>query len=211
MLEIFSESLKPVNLPGTFILIIVLCYWIVNFLGLFDLEMFDTGDIESGKGGTDTGSGGMVSSAAEFFHFGDAPVTIVISFFALFFWAGSLLTNHYLHNEFMLIALLVYVPNIIVSLLLTKIFVKPVSKLYSKLKSQEAQVVDFSGSVCTVIIGSSEGRMGQGEINENGNSFRVNIRATAGNSLSRGDTALLIEVGENGVYLAEPYVETMQS
>ncbi|HEY8399992.1 MAG TPA: hypothetical protein VIK89_01950 [Cytophagaceae bacterium] len=212
MLELFTESLRAPNLPATVLLSIVLIYWLISMLGFFDLDMFDA-EVEADADAPDGvgGGNGALHAISEFFLLGDIPITILISFFALFFWMGTVLTNYYLGNTSMIFALLIYIPCLIVALLLTKIVVTPLAKLYKQLnKDEEHLPSDFSGSVGMVAIDTTHELMGQAEINRNGDCIRVNIKTTPGKSISKGQSALLIEYyPDKGYYLAEPY-ETLK-
>src|SRR5690606_35609471 len=132
MLELITESLRAPNLPATILLMIVLVYWLVSLLGFFDLDMFDT-DVEAdadAHADGHAGGHGALHSISEFFHLGDIPITILISFFALFFWMVTVLLNHYLGNTSMIFALILYVPGVFVGLFFTKIIALPMSRFY---------------------------------------------------------------------------------
>src|ERR1043165_6282643 len=107
MFELIEESLRFPNLPATVLLLIVLVYWIINLIGMADIEIFGHGDI-----GTDSDIHSD-TFLGKTFDFGDLPITIVFSFFALFFWMGTILCNHYLGNGSMIIALIIYIPCIV--------------------------------------------------------------------------------------------------
>lgn len=202
MLELISESLKIPNLPATVLLIIVILYWIINLLGLFDVEMFD-----ADGGDSPAGSNSHTGVMSNVFTFGDLPITIVFSFFALFFWMGTILSNHYIGNTSLIIGLAIFVPNLILGFVLTKIIVIPLNKVY-KLLNQESHEAstDFSGSTCIINIEADDKRIGQGEINNYGDSILVNIKSSEGKVLKKGQNVLLIEyLPEKGYYLAEPY------
>lgn len=199
MLELFHESLKTPNLPASVMLMIVLAYWIVNLVGFFDFEMFhtDAGEIPA------TGE----SSSTGIFDFGDLPISIAISFFSLFFWMGTVLCNHYLGNNSILIGLLIYLPNLVLGFVLARIISIPLSKLYKMLNStNEYLPEDYAGSICVMTIEADFDSMGQGEINIKGDPIIVNIKASEGKTLQKGHGALLIEYfPSQGYYLAEPY------
>lgn len=200
MLQLFSESLKAPTLPATILLLIVLVYWLVNLLGIVD---FDGGDADvDGSSENDTNLSGKI------LDFGDMPFTITISFFALFLWMGTVLSNHYLSNSSMLLGIAVLVPNLLLSFVLTKMVAKPIGKLFKFLnnKSEIEGTSDFSGSVCTVNIGADDVHIGQAEINKDGDCFRINIKTSESKVLKKGQTALLVEYfPSKGYYLAEPY------
>lgn len=213
MLELLQESLKAPNLPATFLLMLVSFFWLISLIGLvsFDLD-FDVHadadvDADMHSGHVETGGGGnFFNSVLQFFHIGEIPVTIVLSFFALFFWMGSVLLNHYLFNSSMLLGLVIMVPSTLVAALLTKIVTKPILKLYKKLNAEEEQLTsDFSGSVVTVVSAGSIDHLGQGEINRNGDSIKVYFKTVQGD-VKKGQSALLIEhKKELGYYLAAAY------
>src|SRR5690606_25256319 len=119
----------------------------------------------------------------------------------------TVLTNHYLGNTSMIFALIIYAPCLIGALLLTKVVASPLSKLYKVLNKEEEHLSsDFSGSVGLVAIDTTHELMGQAEVNRDGDCIRVKIKTTPGKSISKGQSALLIEYyPEKGYYLAEPY------
>ena len=202
MLELFSESFRIPNLPATILLLIVLLYWIINLLGVFDIDMFhgDVGDIDHDVHAESHGG-------LNVFNFGDLPITIVISFFALFLWMGTILSNFYFHNSSLLIGLAILIPNMIVAFILTKVVAMPLAKAYSKLNAPEEDAeTDFSGSVCIINVEANHQSIGQGEINKNGDSFLVNLKTSEGKVIKKGQTALLIEYyPDKGYYLGEHY------
>lgn len=210
MLEVFHEAISFANLPATVLLAVVILYWIVSLLGMFDLEMLSAeADMDAdGHSVESDGHTNPSSVTTSIFDFGDLPITIVASFFVLFFWLGTMISNYYLANSSLLFALVIYIPNIIFGFVLTKIIATPLSKLYRLLSASEEQEssVDFTGSVCTVMIETNGEKIGQGEINRNGDPIRINIKTSPEKFLKKGQTALLIEYYfEKGYYLAEPY------
>lgn len=207
MNELLTESFKNSNLPVTILLLLVLFYWVINLVGIFDLDMLN-GDAELDKGHieTETDSDSFLGKT---FDFGDLPIAIVISFFVLFFWMITILTNYYLGNSSLFFALIIYIPAIIGSFMVTRIIAIPLAKIYSmlKLNTEEAEIVsDYTGSVCMVFVEATSERNGQGEINRNGDPIRVNIRTYPGKQMLKGSSALLIEYVKGGdYYIAEPY------
>ena len=205
MIELFTESFKIANLPVTILLLVVILYWIINIVGIFDLDMLhadaDTGGDADVHAETD-------SLLGKTFDFGDVPIAIIISFFVLILWMTTLLANYYLGNSSLIFALVLYIPGAVVAFLLTKTIAVPLNKVFKLLKAEteEDTSADFSGSVCLVQIEANEEVMGQGEVNRSGDPIRVNIKTYPGKQLAKGQTALLIEYfPERGYYLADPY------
>jgi len=208
MVELISESFKVPNLPATILLLLILLYWVVNLIGIFDFEML-LGDADFGKDVEVDHDLDSDSFLGKTFDFGDVPIAIAASFFVLFFWMSTLLTNYYLGNSSLWFALIIYIPAIIGSFIITRLITIPLSKLYSllHLHTEETDTNnDFTGSVCTLFVEASEDKSGQGEINRNGDPIRVHIRTYPGKVLKKGQSALLIEYfADKGYYIAEPY------
>jgi hypothetical protein len=217
MLELLQESLKAPNLPATFLLMLVLVFWLVTLIGFIDIKVDLHKDVHVGlhkevhvgapKDIHVETEGNYFHSFLEFFHIGELPVTIIISFFSLFFWMGCVLLNHYLGNSSLWFGLIFMVPSIILALFLTKFITQPILVVYRKLSATEKieQVTDFSGSVIYVTANATPDHMGQGEINRNGDSILVYVKTLEG-ELKRGETGLLIEQKkEKGYYIAAPY------
>lgn len=203
MIELISESFKIPNLPVTIFLLIVIFYWIVNLIGFFDLDMLQ-GDADLDH----DAHAGSHSWFSNVFDFGDVPVAIVISFFTLIFWAGTVICNYYLGNSSLVFALIIYIPNIIGAFAVTRIIAIPLSKGYRLLNAhtEDAITGDLTGSVCRVIIEAGPDSMGQGEINRNGDPLRINIKTYPQKILKKGQSGLLIEYfPDKGYYIADPY------
>jgi hypothetical protein len=205
MIELITESFRIPNLPVTIVLLIVILYWIVNLVGLFDLDMFHADADHHVHAETD---GHSHSAFGTMFDFGDVPIAIIFSFFTLIFWSGTMICNYYLGNSSLFFALLIYIPNIIAAFAVTKIIAIPLSKGYKLLNdnTEDAATSDFTGSVCMVTIEAGPASMGQGEINRGGDVFRINIKTYPKKLLKKGQSGLLIEYfPDKGYYIAEPY------
>jgi hypothetical protein len=217
MFELLEESFRLANLPATIVLIFVLFYWIIVLLGFIDFELFQphldihadiAGDVElDTHADADVNATDFFNTVLQFFYIGELPITIIFSFFALFFWMGSVLSNHYLQNNSLMFAMLLFMANLILCLLVTKMVSAPFARLYRRLNTPETEITsDFSGSVCTIVVENSESRLGQAEINQNGDCLRINIKTSDGTPLKRGETGLVIEYKKTeGYYIVSPY------
>ena len=120
MIDFFNESVNYVNLPVTTLMIMILIYWVMVMIGVFGFDSFDldfdTGsDIEIdagfgidantgldaapatslGGGSSTTGNDGFFRTVFEFFYMGEVPIVIIGTFFMLFFWIATFVSNHF--------------------------------------------------------------------------------------------------------------------
>ena len=106
MFEFFYEVLRPVNLPFTALLGMVVFYWLLVLLGALDFNSEPSIDlahghdlhVDGGTGGHDMDHGshfdghdvGGFKSLLQFLNFGNVPSMIVISIIVLSMWTISM-------------------------------------------------------------------------------------------------------------------------
>ncbi len=157
MWELFVEVFRPVNLAPTILLLLIVVYWLLVIIGAVSDELFDV-DVD----------GDVLSSpwhgAFKFLHVGDVPVMVVVSFFVLFLWASTVISNHYFNPAFSgWVVVYLLVPNIIVSILVTKALLFPAVKLFNKLSPpQSHDKANFVGRLA--VVNTSEIREDFGQI-----------------------------------------------
>src|SRR5689334_13025861 len=96
MLEVFSEAIRPINLPFTILLGIVVLYWILVAVGAFGLDFGADGDIDADAGADIADAdAGWFSHFLNFINVGEVPITIVLSFLTLSAWFLSIVVNYY--------------------------------------------------------------------------------------------------------------------
>lgn len=136
-----------------------------------------------------------------------APVTVVVTLFALFGWFLST-------GSMLLVAPMLSLPRVgvgfaalvlvcVVSLLLTSLAVRPLERFFVTHQAKSGQ--DFVGQVCIVSTGSVSTRFGQATLADGGAGLILHIRCE-GARLARGDRALIVGFDkETGHYAVEPY------
>ena len=109
MNELIQTAFAPVNLVYTFLLILVLIYWLFIIIGALDFGSLDLDfdidadvdvdmdidvdadidtDVEAGSGA------GWFIGFLHFFNFGKMPFMVIMSFLILFSWTFSMLANY---------------------------------------------------------------------------------------------------------------------
>jgi hypothetical protein len=190
-MQFIQECFYLVNLPFTLALLLVLGYWglaIVGGIGLDFLNLDSAGEID----GESLGITGLAKGVANFFYLGDIPVVIVGSLFVFLIWAVNLIGNHYLNADYSFWVLaLTFLPNLMLSLLLTKVLLIPIRKLFP----EERIGIDrdeYYHQVGRVITSEVNQQFGQIEILQDGPPIVFNVRCRPETRLKKGDAAKII-------------------
>lgn len=214
MNELIREALALPNLPLTALLGMMLVYWLLVLVGTldFDFDLFDLGgDAAAGDMPGDHGGalGGAMLTAGRLFGFHQVPIAIWGSFFILFLWSGSMILNYRFNGADGAHALgtagWLLLPNVLGSLLFTKITTLPVARLFGALskvddecRSPERQ----NGFVTTMEL---DDRYGQVQVNQSGAPLLINARLRQPGSLRKGDAVRVLEPSADGhFYFVEP-------
>ena len=209
MIELLHFAFEPVNIPFTLLLILVLLYWASVIVGVLHLHGPDLdADIHVDKGVNVEldASAGWWGVVLAFFNVGSVPFMILVSFVALFLWVGAILGNYYLGGPWWM-SLLLFVPNLLVSLLLTKLVTSPLKWIFRQEPNEVERNHQVIGRTCTVLLPANDKKIGQAEVTiQRGAPLLLTIKTTAGNQLARGEKGLIIDYDKNAhTYLIEPY------
>ncbi len=219
MQELFDHSFSLINVIPTFLLFFSLVYWVIVMIGAIDTDFLDVDidldmdadidmdvDLDVDADVPEGASIGWFNSVLTFFNLGQIPLMIFITFLALPMWFIAIVGNYYLGVSNFIIALLLLIPNFIVSLFLAKFATMPFVKLFTRLKKEGTSNQSLTGKICKVILVASDSRLGQAEINEDGTSYLISTKTTNGLIIKKGETALVIDFNkESNVYHIEPY------
>jgi Protein of unknown function (DUF1449) len=205
MVELLQAAFSSVNILPTAFLVFVLLYWVAVIFGMLDLDFLD---LDAGAGGDGEGISAIawLNGALAFFNLGKVPLMVFLTFWALPFWVISILANYYLNNNYELLGLLYLVPSLLVALFVAKILTAPFVKLFAALEKEHESAVTIIGQVCTVLLPANATDLGQATVKTSGAPLLLNVKTSQGNSLKKGETALVIAYdAENKLYLIEPY------
>lgn len=139
-------------------------------------------------------TGGFFKPFLNFLNIGDVPVTVVLSFLALFLWVCSMILNHYLNpNGNDLRALILLVPNFVASLVATSLVTRPFKKLYRTLNRDFDEHKPVLGRLCTISTSEATETFGQAVVERDGAPLVINVRTFGDLVLKKGDQALIIK------------------
>lgn len=201
--------------PFTVITLLAVMYWLFVIIGAIDMDAIGgaaKGAIEGAAGaakGAFEGVAGASKGAAEGLHDGGlddvgdadagflsflrlkhAPVTIVISLFAIF---GVLISGLYgltFGIPSFVMGIPVFFGSVLISYLMTALAIRPIAPLFKSRPA--AKTLDFVGKIATVSTGRVTDRFGQATLEDGGAGLILEVRGEATNSLKRGDRVVLV-------------------
>lgn len=220
MIELIREAIALYNLPFTALLGVVLLYWLLVMVGSldFDFDLFDfgsgdggvgeVGDLPGGHGGG--ALGGAMLSAGRLFGLTQVPIAIWGSFFILFMWIGSMLLNYRFNgaagDRDLSTAAMLLIPNLIGSVVLTRLVTFPVGRFFGALSQVDDEVMKIEGHTGVVTTVELDERYGQVQVNQSGAPSLVNARLReSAPALHKGDLVRVLQPSHDGsFYYVEP-------
>ncbi|OPZ88733.1 MAG: hypothetical protein BWY74_03013 [Firmicutes bacterium ADurb.Bin419] len=190
MLELLKTSITGVNLIPTTLLGIVVLYWIIVIIGAIDIDFFDF-DL-------DLPDGDIVSNPfyefLGFLNIGDIPFMLVLSVFSLSFWIIAMSISVSSFVSAMWISAVLLLPNLVVSLFITKVVTYPLKGLFRGILKDTESEIKIEGQLCTLLCDITYGRLGQAEIDRVGSSILINVKIDdEQENMYKGDKAFVIK------------------
>lgn len=224
MKELLEVAFTGASLVPAVLGAICILYWLLVLLGLFDFQSMDVDtDIHAdahadlhtevhadahadahadGEASLSDSAGGL-KGVMTFFNLGKVPLMLILSFVALFWWAGSIALNYYVPLP-LVINLLLLIPLFLLSLFISKFFTAPFGKLFEKM-NQFAQPLNAVGMLGEITIEFEGTEMGQMRVKSEDGWVSLNVRASGTAKFSRGDQVVVAEyIQDQNYYLIEP-------
>jgi len=203
MLELLQTAITGVNIIPTVILGIIVLYWITVIIGAIDIDLLDFDlDLPEGEVITNPFYGILA-----FINVGDLPFMLVFSIFGLSFWTISMIIGVLpIVSEGFINAVLI-VPNIIVSLFVTKAVTHPLKGIFKGLMKDTSSDVKIEGKLCVLLSDLTYGRLGQAEIERLGSSILINVKVEdEDETLLKGDKAIVVKKNvDKGYYIIKKF------
>ena len=203
MSEVFDQAFRMVNLPFTVLLGLIVLYWLLVALGALDVHLFSDVDHDVNHEFDHD-----VSGFTQFLHFigvGDVPVMVIVSVLGLSMWLGSMLANYYLTGGSQLYALALLIPNLAISIVVTRYVTLPLRPLFRLINKDCGPGEEVLGRVCQIVTSEATPTFGQAEITRSGASVLINVRTLDDAVLLKGAHAAVVRSdSEKGVYYITP-------
>lgn len=195
------------NIIPTALLIFVLIYWLIVLLGFIDIDSFDVDlDLDIDADFSVGGSVGSLNHILYFFNLGQVPLMLFLSFLTMSMWLLAIISTELLVFGSVFLSFILLIPNFILSLFVAKIFTQPFVKLFTVLDNHVDDNTEVIGKICTVILNTTDEKMGQAKVEGNGSVVLLNIKTRKGTNLNKGETGLVIDyVKDKSYYIIEPY------
>lgn len=228
MMEFLDTCLSfPVNI-FTGLLIICVLYWLVAAMGLIDIDSLDLdidpgggdldlgGDLDPGGDGVDMGdlgnigggSGGAVHGMGAFasllFQLGlyGVPMTLIITFIALFGWLISYYGVHWglaLVSDpgpiRYLLGAILFIGAFFVGAMITSIIIRPMRRLFKKAEQTHARSI--RGRVVVIRSSQATDTYGEAVYEDGGAGMLLDVRpARKGRIFKRGERAVVLDYDE---------------
>lgn len=206
MEELLELSFTPANILPTIFLLLVVLYWCVFLVGLLDLSFLDVdmshGDdlpthLPDGKDFShnaqlDADHVGFGNRLMGFFNLGYVPLMVIFSFFALFYWAISILGNHYLARGMWGLNLLILVGGLFGAALLAKFATQPLRRLFRHFNDEESEL-DLRGKICEIELGPEGERIGQAFLVIGSKNISIHVRSENGQRIPPRTKVVVLE------------------
>lgn len=203
MLELLKTAITGVNIIPTILLGLVILYWITVIIGAIDIDLLDFDlDLPDGEVITNPFYGILA-----FLNVGDLPFMIVLSIFSLSLWTISMIIGVLPIVSGGFINAVLIIPNIILSLFITKAITHPLKGLFKGMMKDVESDVKIEGQLCTLLGNLAYGRLGQAEIERLGSSILINVKVEdEEEKLLKGDKAIVLKKDfDRGYYIIKKF------
>jgi hypothetical protein len=208
--ELLQASISQNQILLTLALGLVVAYWLMVIIGVLDLDTDVPDVLMDGDGLTDlshdASTGSVWLSTSRAFGFSQVPIVVWASFLILFMWFVSLVLNQYWNPDATTSrALILLVPNFVISAIITKIVTIPVAKLFSAMSENDPEAEEVIGRTGTVTTMEADESYGQVEIAGKGAPLLINVRTHPGACAIKKGTlvTVLAAVPDHNFYYIE--------
>ena len=209
MKEIIALSFTPWTVAITVILGFCILYWMLNVIGLIDLDILDL-DLDTDVGvETDAAQSGLahgiLGSILRFMNASDVPLMIILTVLFLLMWAFNVIANALLGTDGTgVLAGGIFFAAFITSAILVKFITMPLRPVFKAMQSGGNDDEPIFGKEAVVVSLTLDEKGGQVEVARiNGAPALLSARLTVGKTLLRGQHAVIFDrEPDTGTYLA---------
>ncbi|WKV12017.1 OB-fold-containig protein [Marivirga harenae] len=202
MENLINIALAPANFILTMLAALMVFYWLLIIFTGLDFD-FANADVDADSGAIDAGeieSPGFWNSFLSFFYIGELPVMFIITIVVFCMWLINVNITAILGIENNLFGFLLYIPGLIVSMLITKVVAKPFVKLYAQFNHKGEVAIDFIGKTGKVLSPIGSDKIGQLEIQVNGDIIKVYAKSIDNEPVAFNETVIILEESPDKKY-----------
>ncbi|GAB7040044.1 hypothetical protein JCM9533A_38940 [Catenuloplanes niger JCM 9533] len=179
----------------SFLLVVVVGYWVVVLIGGADVDGLDG----------DAGEAGGLTGFFAWLGLGGVPVTVIVSLMVAFAWFASLAgtvvlgTTDLNGGVMIVLSLLVIVVALVLAFGITRVLAGLLSRLMPV--GPQPSRGDFMGATCVVRTGSVTATFGQAEVHaKDGSSAIVQVRQPGAEPFRAGSKAVIYDFDAQGEF-----------
>ncbi len=214
MKELFDVSFAPANFILTLFAIIMLLYWLVVIFTGFtfdgpdvDVDFDADAEFQNPDLVGQTSGQGFWSGFLDFLYIGELPILFIISIVVFSMWFINVNVTFIFGLTNNLFGFLLYIPNLVVSMLITKVVAKPFVKLYAFFNHKGEEPIDFIGKVGRATAPISKDKLGQIEIQTEEDILKVYAKSLDDEAIAYGETVMILEESQDKkYYLVQKYI-----
>lgn len=168
-------------------------YWLISCIGIFDWGT----DLDAE---VDVQGNGILGSFLSFVNASEVPLMLVLTLINVYMWAIAMLTNHVLNPaNISWLALVLFMLNFIISVILTKYTTKPLAPLFKAIQDDVEKAPPLLGQTGKVKSRVLDHKYGQVEILRDKNApALINCKLSETDKpLLRGEEVLVIKFDES--------------
>ncbi|GAA4193520.1 hypothetical protein GCM10022252_36560 [Streptosporangium oxazolinicum] len=183
----------------TFLLLVIIAYWVLVVAGVFGFDGDSGGSGVDGDGSEATGGTGLLSGLG----LGGVPAAVAVSLLVVVAWFASLVGGTLVTSTPALVAVLV--AALVCAWACTRLLVLSLRRLVPK--ERVPSRADFVGRVCVIRTSRVDRAFGQAEVTSaDGSSALVQVRQTGDEVFAAGSVALIFAYDSPGEFFwVTPY------
>ncbi|MBE5961264.1 MAG: DUF1449 family protein [Lachnospiraceae bacterium] len=175
--ELLQYAFTGCNIVPTVLLILIIIYWLSIIIGAIDFDSFDIDldvDVDADLDGMD--DLGPFHALLSFLNVADLPFMLVASILILIFWILAMLIHLLPVKPGGFINVLLFIPALIISIILTKLITSPLKKVMKGANEKEETTEEVVGQLVILTCDLRDGRLAQAEVKREGASILINVR-----------------------------------
>lgn len=195
--EFLNTAFSPVNTVLSVLLILSVIYWLFTIITGLDIDIGLDADFDAGIDSPD-GQGYIPDDASGWLHFFKflnldiVPITYFLTISLLLTWLGLFYLESFFSLETWISALLV-IPIFFISILLTKLILKPLNPFFREINYKGEVSHDFlgrQGRMKSTIHGEKTGML---EVFVNKDPMILMVRSKDGEEIKHGTTVYIVD------------------
>ena len=212
MKEIWNLAISPQVLPLTLLLVPVALYWVLNMLGVLDLEFLDAEVDADGPDESDSTMSQWLHGALRIVNAKDVPVMVVLSVLVILLWACAMIGNLWFNpGAGALAGGIIALGALAAAVVLTRFAVAPLKPFFRVLRAEDEKhlpVIGRTGVVRTALV---DERSGQVEVQNSEAPLLLSARVMPGTPPLPRDTEVIVVSHDpaSGIYTVRTLSESI--